>query len=148
MCQAILLIYFQAVEWIDVFPWNDIRHGNGQVGLDIAIGMVMSGAIFSTFRRFRVAMSVASVLYAVWLWLQIDTWWLAYVRGASPAWQRTYFGFFSQTIQVLPRTGNHLPPDACHLVLQLLVLVTLATTVYSCSLLWRTRRPAMRSALS
>src|SRR5579872_6783895 len=144
ICQLILLLYFEAVEWIDIFPWNDVRQGNGQAGLDIAIGVVMLGAIIATVRRYRLAMSIAVVLYAVWLWLQIDTWWLAYIRGASPGWQRTYKRFFSQTVQVLPRVGNHLPPDACHLILQVLVFLALATTVYSSVSLWRAQRLSTR----
>lgn len=139
ICQIILLIYFQAVEWINLFPWNEVRNGNGQAGLDITIGVIMAGAILATFYRIRLAMSVAAALCAVWLWLQIDTWWLGYLRGASPAWQRTYSHFFSQTVQVLPRVDSHLPPDACHLVLQILVLMALATTLYSSISLWRLR---------
>jgi hypothetical protein len=146
--QVVLLVYCQVVEWANLFPWNDIQHGNGQAGLDFAIGSVMLGAVVSTVRRWwRIAMAIATVLYAVWLWLQIETWWFGYIAGASPGWKRTYALFFSQTVQVLPRFGDHLPPDACHLVLQLMVLVALGTTMFALVVLWRPQKPADRSAI-
>ena len=113
--QIALLIYIQVIEWVNLFPWNDIRHGNGQAGLDIAIGAVMTGAIIATLRRLRVVMAIAAALYSIWLWLQINTWWVGYFAGASPTWKRTYARFFSQTVQLLPRDADHLPPDACHI---------------------------------
>lgn len=36
--QIVLLVYLEAIEWIDLFPWNNIRHGNDQQALDIALG--------------------------------------------------------------------------------------------------------------
>jgi len=140
--QIALLAYFQVIEWISLFPWNDIRHGNGQAGLDYAIGAVMLGSIVATARRWRVAVAIATGLYAIWIWLQIETWWVGYLVGASPGWKRTYARFFSQTVQVLPRVGDHLPPDACHLVLQLMVLAVLATTAFSTVALWRGQKLA------
>lgn len=137
--QIALLIYLQVIEWVNLFPWNDIRRGNGQAGLDIAIGAVMIGAIIATLCRLRVVMTIAAALYSVWLWLQIDTWWVGYFAGASPTWKRTYARFFSQTVQILPRDADHLPPDACHLVLQVLIVVALATTVFASISLWRSR---------
>jgi hypothetical protein len=41
--------------------------------------------------------------------------------------------------QVLPRDGGHLPPDACHLALQVLILVALAGTGFATISLWRSR---------
>ena len=108
--QIALLAYLQVIEWVNLFPRNDIRRGNGQAGLDIAIGIVMIAAILATIYRLRIVMAIATTLYAIWLWLQIDGWWISYIRGASPAWKRTYARFFSQTVQVLPLDADHLPP--------------------------------------
>jgi hypothetical protein len=138
--QISLLAYLELIECVNLFPWNDVRRGNGQGSVDIAIGAVMIGAIVATIRRWRIAMAIATVLYAIWLWLQIDTWWIGYIRGASPAWKRTYARFFSETVQVLPRGGDHLPPDACHLVLQLLILAALATTALATAAAIKKRR--------
>ncbi|HEY8174235.1 MAG TPA: hypothetical protein VIF32_00955 [Gemmatimonadaceae bacterium] len=128
IAQAFLLVYLEVIEWVDMFPWNDVRRGNGQAGLDVALGLVMAIAIFATYRRWRVGMIGAVLVYAAWLGLQITTFWTAYIGGASAHWQRIYAANFAQTIQWLPRWGTHLPPDASHFVLQILLAVALVTT--------------------
>lgn len=127
--QAALLIYLQVIEWIDLFPWNDVRRGNGQESLDVALGIFMLVGVFVTWRRWWRAMAIAAAGYAVWLGLQVTTFWIPYARGASPRWQRIHAANFSQTIQWLPRWDNHLPPDASHFVLQLLLVATLAAQI-------------------
>ncbi len=134
--QIALVLYLELIEWVNLFPWNDVRRGNGQAGLDVAIGVLMAGAILATARRLRWAMATASALYGGWLWLQIETWWIGYIRGASPAWKRTYARFFSQTVQALPIVGDHLPPDASHLVLQLLIATAMVATATATFRVW------------
>jgi hypothetical protein len=126
--QLLLLVYLQAIEWIDLFPWNDVRRGNGQELLDIALGAVMIAALLATAWRWRPGMWLAALVYAIWLGLQITTFWVPYVTGASERWRKIHAANFAQTIQWLPSHGNHLPPDASHFVLQLLILVTLVAT--------------------
>lgn len=126
--QLLLLIYLQVIEWIDLFPWNDIRRGNGQEVLDIALGSVMIAALAATYWRWRPGVWLAALVYAVWLGLQITTFWIPYASGASKRWAKIHEANFADTIQWLPSHGNHLPPDASHFVLQLLLLVTLVVT--------------------
>ena len=126
--QLLLLIYLQVIEWIDLFPWNDIRGGNGQELLDVTLGAVMIAALAATYRRWRPGVWLATLVYAVWTGLQIETFWVPYALGASKRWARIHEANFAHTIQWLPSRGNHLPPDASHFVLQLLLLITLAVT--------------------
>jgi hypothetical protein len=123
--QLVLLAYLQFIEWVDVFPWNDIRRGNGQEMLDIGIGIAMLGFIFATWRRWRAGIILSVLFYGAWLGLQIQTFWIPYVFGASERWARIHARNFAETVQWLPSEGNHLPPDASHFVLQLLLVVTL-----------------------
>lgn len=127
--QVMLLAYLEIVEWINLFPWNDIRGGNGQPVLDVVLGLVMIGLISVTVLRWRWGMILAVLLYSFWMVLQIISWWVPYVRGASPGWQAVYARFFAHTTQIFPARGDHLPPDACHTVLQLLLLATIASTL-------------------
>lgn len=138
--QALLLVYLEVIEWVDLFPWNDVGRGNGQEGLDIALGLVMAGAIVAASRKWRAGMIGAVLVYALWLVLQVTTFWTAYVVGASPRWQRIHAANFAQTIQWLPSWGTHLPPDASHFVLQCLLVVALTTTTAATVLVWRPRR--------
>ena len=127
--QCVLLVYLQVIEWIDMFPWNDIRRGNAQETLDVIIGVAMTGFIIATWRRWRPGIILAILFYVAWLWLQIQTFWIPYVFGASERWARIHAANFSETIQWLPRSGNHLPPDASHFVLQILLVITLVVMI-------------------
>ena len=129
LIQGTLFAYYQIIEWVNLFPWNDIRRGNGQATLDLIVAAVLGGFIVATWRRLRWVMAVGVGLYGLWAWLQIDSWWVPYFRGASPAWKRTYDRFFGETIKCLPSDGIHLPPDACHVMLQVLILAALSTSV-------------------
>jgi len=69
----------------------------------------------------RWLMWVCTLGYAIWLALQVKTWWVAYAFGASDSWMRVYRRVFSHSTQLLPSFGRHLPPDGMHLVLQVLL---------------------------
>jgi hypothetical protein len=69
----------------------------------------------------RWLMWVCTLGYAIWLALQVKTWWVAYAFGASDSWMRVYRRVFSKSTQLLPSFGRHLPPDGMHLVLQVLL---------------------------
>ena len=128
LSQGMLFGYYQLIEWVDLFPWNDIRRGNGQATLDLVVAGIMLGLILVTSRRVWWAMGIAAALYGLWLYLQIQSWWLPYLQGASPGWKRVYGRFFGETVKFLPTVGDHLAPDACHIVLQLLIVSALVTT--------------------
>ena len=128
LSQSILFGYYQLIEWVDLFPWNDVRRGNGQATLDLVVAGIMLGLILVTLRRVWWAMGIAAALYGLWLYLQIQSWWLPYLQGASPGWKRVYGRFFGETVKFLPTVGDHLAPDACHIVLQLLIVSALVTT--------------------
>lgn len=116
--------YLQLVEWVDLFPWNDVRRGNGQGGLDLALAALTILLVLGLWRESRVAAFATVVATGAWGALQVSTWWIPYFAGASDSWNRTYQRWFAQTIQVLPREPGHLPPDANHIVLQALIGVT------------------------
>ncbi len=142
--QFLLALYLQIIEWVDLFPWNDVRHGNGQEVLDIALAVATAGAIIGTYKRWRPVMYSAIVLYSIWLALQVTTFWIAYATGASERWQRIYEANFGHTVQWLPRYENHLPPDASHFVLQLLLVAALVSTI---SFVWCTRATKPRGSV-
>jgi hypothetical protein len=126
---ALLGIYLQVIEWIDLHPWNNIRNGNGQALLDIALAIIMSGMVALLLAGFRWVAWLVSLGLTAWAILQIQTWWLPYFAGASPGWARTYARWFADNVQLLPSTPGHLPPDASHIVLHILLLTALAMSV-------------------
>ena len=144
--QAALLIYLQVIEWVDLYPWNDIRGGNGQEALDIALGLLMLLALAATRRRWWPGLLIAVLVYLTWMALQVTTFWVPYVVGASPRWQRIHAANFSETVQWLPRWDTHLPPDASHFVLQLVLLVALVVTAIALRQGYRDRLTARAPA--
>ena len=59
-------------------------------------------------------MWLAWLATAVWLGLQLWTWWPPYLFGASDRWSQVYARAFAESTPILPRWGNHLPPDAAY----------------------------------
>jgi hypothetical protein len=133
-------VYLQAVEWIDLHPWNDVRTGNGQEMLDLLLAPLTVAAVAWLWTSRRWAAVVLSAALLVWAGLQVTSWWSPYVWGASPDWRAVYDRWFAHTVQWLPNDGVHLPPDANHLVLQVLIVAALALCL---SASWEGfRRPA------
>jgi len=61
--QILLLVYLEVVEWIDLFPWNNIRQGNDQAALHIALGAVMAILIVLAMLRIRLGLALGVVVY-------------------------------------------------------------------------------------
>jgi hypothetical protein len=134
-----LLVYLEMIEWVDLFPWNDIRGGNGQAALDIALGVVLSLLIVGVWWRKIFAAVAAALFCAIWLWLQIETWWVAYLLGASPGWKHVYARVFSSTVKILPADADHPAPDAAHLILHMLIVLALFASLFAAIALYRAR---------
>ena len=142
LSQAILAGYFQAIQWLPLGRWNDqpgftplgveAIHGRAtaQDVLLMAAFVVPFAAFWFTYSKgLRWLMWICTLGYAIWLALQIKTWWVAYAFGASESWARVYQRVFSHSTQLLPSSGRHLPPDGMHLVLQLLLAAVVVPAV-------------------
>jgi hypothetical protein len=155
IAQAILAAYFQAIQWFPLGRWN-YQPGFTPLGVEVIHGratwldflLLASFALpfvifwFAYSRGLRWLMWICTLGYAIWLALQVKTWWVAYAFGASDSWARVYARVFSQTTQLLPSFGRHLPPDEMHLVLQVLL-----ATVVACAILGL-MRPSGRASVA
>ena len=128
IAQMAAITYLEVIEWVPMAPWNDLSRGNGQGTLDIAIGVIGLTLAALTLRRFRAAAATACCAHAAWLALQVHTWWVPYISGASPQWERVYARWFAHTWRFLPEVGNHPVPDASHTVLHGLLLWAVIAT--------------------
>jgi hypothetical protein len=124
LSQLATAVYLQVVEWIHLFPWNDLSKGNMQERLDVAL---LAGQLLIAywFLRQRLALMCLGWLgYAAWLYLQIDSWWEPYLlggRSVGPTW------YFARTFKFLPQIADRPTPDANHVVLQLLIVAVLVS---------------------
>jgi len=138
--QVALAVYMQLISWVLLGRWNyqpccapgfeQWRRGTLTVNDALAsLAFLLPAAIFwiGARRQWRWAMLLALVPLGVWLALQLWTWWPPYIFGASERWAQVYARAFAESTPILPRWGNHLPPDAAHFVLQVLLLGTVTT---------------------
>jgi hypothetical protein len=139
--QIALMIYFQLVQWIPLGSWNYqpgfepliIRAIHRQLEIrDVAgVGIFALPVLlfwFARLKRITWLVWIGLLGYAAWLALEIQTWWIAYIFGASDAWLKIYQRVFSQSTKILPSFGRHLAPDGMHLFLQLLLAVIVIST--------------------
>ena len=132
--QIALAAYMQAISWIPLGRWNyqpccatgleQLRRGTLSWSDALtALAFLLPVLIFwfGARRDSAWAMVLSLLIVGVWLGLQLWTWWPPYVFGASEQWARVYDRAFAASTRILPRWGNHLPPDAEHFVLQVLL---------------------------
>lgn len=120
--QVALAIYFQVVEWIPLFPWNDLSRGNPQAGLDVAVGVVQAVLIAWTANGGTWGRRLAGGFYAVWLALQVWNWWIPYLFGAGQTGPEVYARLFGNTHRFLPPIAERPAPDSNHVVLHILLM--------------------------
>jgi hypothetical protein len=137
-----LAIYMQVVTWIPLGRWNYqpccptglelLRRGTltvTDVFSTAAFLLPLAAFWLGTHWRLRWVTWLALVAVAIWLVLQLATWWPPYLFGASDRWSRVYERAFAHSTAILPRWDNHLPPDAMHFVLQVLLAGNLLTGI-------------------
>jgi hypothetical protein len=128
LVQLLLLAAWLVTEVVSLYPWNDLASRPpeydlaGTVGLN-ALQLIGYMALFVVGVRWLAILSVVG--YALFLVQQLWVWWLPYLMGADAEWQATYGRLFARTLKVLPSDSLHLAPDAQHLALQALTIVTL-----------------------
>lgn len=139
--QVLCAFYLQFIEWVPVFPWNDLSRGNQQETLDgiLAVLQLALAAGFASRRRWVMAPALAG--YAAWLALQVYSWWKPYLLGGrtvGPNW------YFAKTYKFLPVIDHRPTPDAAHVVLQVTLVLVLVTGVAA----WRaTARKAATTSI-
>jgi hypothetical protein len=124
--QLLCATYLQLIEWVPLFPWNDIRHGNHQELLDGILACLQLAIAIGFFFHKRWAMAIGLAGYGAWLGLQLDSWWRPYLFGGrtvGPNW------YFARTYKFLPHMDHRPTPDAAHVVLQLCLLLVIITAV-------------------
>lgn len=138
--QIALAVYMQLISWIPLGRWNYqpccaaglqlLRQGklswSDGVGTSAFVLPLMSFWAGMRWQR-RWMMWFSLLAITIWLGLQLWTWWPPYVFGASPRWADVYARAFAGSTRILPRRGSHLPPDAMHVVLQILLAGAAAT---------------------
>ena len=140
--QFLFTVYFQMINWISLGSWNSqpdfvpffssVVSGKiewGDVGILCAFLLPFLVFSLAYWRCWSWLMWVGTVGYAAWFYLQIQTWWVPYLFGASDRWQEIYHRVFAHSTKILPSFGNHLAPDAMHLTIQLFLFVIVTSSI-------------------
>jgi hypothetical protein len=153
--QFLLAVYFQIVNWFPLGLWNyqpdflplisSVSSGKvewGDVGVVSAFLLPFLLFFLAYWRQWTWLMWVGAAGYAGWFYLQIQTWWVPYLFGASDRWQETYHRVFDHSTKILPSFGNHLAPDAMHLTIQLLLFVIVTCSIVGLVRIQRIKKSA------
>ena len=129
--QIALVAYVLTISVVDLFPWNDVEalpagREFGRIIAGNTLPLLFYLAIFTLGVRALGVLSIVGLAgYLLW---QLWAWWKPYLLDADAAYRAYYAEHFSRTLKMLPVHAANLPPDAQHLVLQLLALATLFVT--------------------
>ena len=113
----LLFLYYDIDRWIPLGNWNGEHHWpvhNVQSSLDIFVGAVLLVAIFSFRANFRAGMILSTAVLSLWVCDHVWEWWVRYFRGVTSPRSIAFHVSLLEHTQVLPRFGNHFPPDAEH----------------------------------
>ncbi len=132
--QSLLLIYFQICMWLPLGAWNHqwsfpVQHKFATSIAPIAIGLGTALLILATALQVRWLMWVGIAGHSLWFVSQAMTIWPPYLFGATAEYAAMYHRVWERTTSLLPNWGNHLAPDAMHVLIQVLLLAVLISTI-------------------
>jgi hypothetical protein len=128
---ALLLAYHQITTWVPLFPWNDVeKYSRKELVLEAGV----NGATMGTG---LVCLIVGETGFAHWYPLiyypllfvgECVDWWIPYLSPAfakaRKAWD--YDSHFARTVKLIPHRPGKRTPDANHIVLHAMTVVTIA----------------------
>src|SRR6266568_2296548 len=78
---VLLFFYYNIDRWTPLAKWNGEYHWpvhNDQFSLDLVVGVILLGAIFSFRRQFLPGMVLSTGLLGLWAYFHLQTWWIPY----------------------------------------------------------------------
>ena len=132
-----LFVYYAIDRWVPLGAWNGafgFPVENDQAILDVIVLAVLIGLFAAVRYEVWPAMILGTALLGLWCYFHLTTWWWPFLRGAVTPGELRFHEQFLANVQLLPRVGDHVPPDGEHLVIDVLVLpatvFTLIATIY------------------
>ena len=119
------------IDWVPLFPLNDLRADNARQRLIAAaanypVPLLIAGAI-ALHRTWSLAAALALCLLCLagHLW----SWWVPYLGFGTAAQREVYERDYRRTWKILPTTGRAVVIDVQHMVVGLGTLAMIATTL-------------------
>jgi hypothetical protein len=142
---AVLFAYYAIDRWLPLGAWNN-AYGfpvdNDQAILDVIVLAVLAGTYAGVRAGWWPVMAIGVLLLGVWCYFHWTTWWAPYAFGVDTPGEIRWHEQFEAGLQLLPRAGDHIPPDAEHIGID--VCLVPATVLTLRALVTRLRQPRDR----
>lgn len=143
--QIILTVYLQAFMWLPLGHWNGKFEWINSDYFKMFAGYLLWAlfgiiSIIGFTKRWIALMIFGLIFHLVWFIMHAFDWWIPYIQGASQERLEWYKRDFSQTYYWLPKINNHWPPNAGHVVIDILLIVVLISGLNYTILTWREKR--------
>lgn len=122
----VFLFYQIVIDSINLFPFNDVHVRDKRLRKYEVLGNYPPLLIISICFYFDGAWSWAGYsLTAIIMIMHLFAWWIPYFTGYPAAVRNDYEKYFSRTCKFLPKIKNNIIPDAEHVGVGILLMVTL-----------------------
>jgi hypothetical protein len=124
----LLFLFYQIViDFVDLFPFNDIHSRDNRLRKYEVLGNYPSLLLisFCFYYHSTVSMWIGFVVTSIILVMHLFAWWIPYFFGFPNSAKNDYLKYFSRTYKFLPRIKDHIVPDAEHVGVGILLVVTL-----------------------
>jgi hypothetical protein len=127
----IWLAWLVVIDWLPMFPLNDLTHANVRgrllaAAINYPFPLLIAGGVALGRTWSLVAATVLCVLIMAG---HVQSWWLPYVGLSTAAQREVYRRDYSRTLKILPTAGHDMVIDVQHLVVGALSLIMLTTTL-------------------
>jgi hypothetical protein len=131
----LLLIYHQVTTWFPLFPWNDIdNYSPKEIALEAGSNGILMGLAFACILISNKSFFHYYPLfyYPFLLFGEFFQWWLPFLNDkfAKSKVNFDYDRLYSNTLKLIPHRAGKRTPDANHIVLHLLSVITTVTVYF------------------
>jgi hypothetical protein len=126
----LLLFYHQSTTWLPLFPWNDVKnYSRKELMLEAGTNFLLMGlAAFCIIQNNAGFFHYYPLIYYPFLFTgECFQWWLPYfsVEFAKSKANFDYERLFSRTTKLITHKPGRRTPDANHIVLHLITVMTI-----------------------
>jgi hypothetical protein len=122
----LFLAYQIMIDFVNLYPFNDIHSRDKRLRKIEVFGNYPPLLVIAICFYFHhpVSMWIGFVLTTIILIMHLYSWWLPYFTGYPKSVEKDYYAYFKRTFKFLPRIKNHIVPDAEHVGVGILLLIT------------------------
>lgn len=129
LLSAVLLGYHQVTTWVPLFPWNDVRaYTRKELLLEAGInGLLMGTALLCLINGNHGFSHWYPLIYFPFLLVgECVDWWIPYFSESFARSRKIwdYDAHFARTLKLIPHKPGKRTPDANHIVLHALTVIT------------------------